>query len=142
MTNKSTFIPFGILTREFYCHRCGNKLFRHSRTRVVHPKDPDYMKYAIHRRGLSITFFPGNVEVTEYDFRCPECETIIHYDKQLVIEQIQNDLGKRCLAESEIPSQESPSPAQDAVDQRERLRKILFGIVMLALFLIVLYLSK
>ena len=139
MASKSSSIPFGMLTRKFYCHQCGKKLFRHSRTRTVCPGDPDYKKYAVRRHGLTVTFTPGNVEVTEYDFRCPECQIITHYDKQLVIEHIQKSLGKRCLAESEIRLEELQ--AQTIVNRKKMLYKILWWAAMLILFAIALYFS-
>ena len=139
MYSKSITIPFGMVTRKFYCHQCGQKLLRHSRTRTVRPGDPDYKKYAIRRSGSKITFWAGDVEVTEYDFRCPDCNVITPYDKQLVIEHIQKSLHKSCLTQSEIRTQEAQ--ANIVINRKKTLRRILWWIAMLVLFAISLYFS-
>lgn len=139
MSHKSITIPFGMVTRRFYCYQCGQKLLRHSRTRTVRPGDPDYKEYAIRRSGNKTTFWAGDVDVTEYDFRCPDCNIITQYDKQLVIEAIQKNLGKNRLTQSEILLQEAQ--AEVSVNKKKTLHRVLWLVAMLALFAIALYFS-
>ena len=84
MGSKTVSIPAGMVFRKFYCHKCGQKLQRAARTFTVRPGDPDYKKYAIHKNGLRITFFPGDVQVTEYDFCCPDCHHVTGYREQQI----------------------------------------------------------
>lgn len=139
MSSKTISIPFGMITRKFYCHQCGQKLLRHRKTRTLHPGDPDYKKYAIHRTGNKVTFWTGDAKVIEYDFHCPNCNITTQYDKQLIIEHIQKKLGKPRLTQSEITTQEAQ--AKIVIDRRNTLRRILWGIAMLALIAVSFYFS-
>ena len=86
MKNRSVSIPIAMVTKKFYCHKCGEQLSKNSKTRTVKPEDPDYIK---HNRINHRTHMIGDVEVTEYVFQCPSCGNIIEYDEQCVIGEIQ-----------------------------------------------------
>ena len=137
MPSKSVSIPFGMVTRKFYCHQCGQILHRYPRSRTVRPGDPDYRKYAFRRIGGKLTFWFGDVEITEYEFRCYACDIFTKYDKQLVIEHIQKNSGKHRLMQSEIRAQESH--AKVVVNRKKTLWRLFIWLISLAL--IAIYLS-
>ena len=91
MKNKSVSILIGMVTKKFYCHKCGERLSKHPKTRTVKPGDPDYRK---HNRINHRTHMIGDVEVTEYDFQCPACGNVIEYDEQCVIGKIKSSFVK------------------------------------------------
>ena len=135
MGSKTVSIPAGMVFRKFYCHKCGQKLQRAARTFTVRPGDPDYKKYAIHKNGLRITFFPGDVQVTEYDFCCPDCHHVTGYREQQIIAHIQKKVGARVLSQSEILTWKDS--AEVAVDRKKRIGKLLwwgFLILWIAVF--------
>lgn len=65
--------------------------------------DPDYRKHARFANG---TYSIGDVELTEYDFKCWACDRIISADEQYVIEKMQKMLGKHILTDEEIAENE------------------------------------
>ena len=71
MKNKTTEFDLAMVTRTFYCHKCGSKLVRNARTRTIQQDDPEYKKHARIRRGTTAI---GDIELTEYDFKCLNCE--------------------------------------------------------------------
>ena len=139
MANKTVSIPLGMLSRKFYCHRCGQQLLRHKSTKLYQPGDPEYKKHAVRKTGNQIEFLIGSVEVTEYDFRCPQCNTFTQYKEQLVIENIQKRLGNHNLSQSELRSQEAY--ARDAINRRKTLLQILCWIVSIVLSILAYRLS-
>ena len=46
MKNKTTEFDLAMVTRTFYCHKCGSKLVRNARTRTIKQDDPEYKKHA------------------------------------------------------------------------------------------------
>lgn len=140
MNRKSISIPVGMLIRSFYCHQCGHKLQRQGETRIVHPGDADYKKYAVQRTGNRTTFWLGDdVEVTEYVFHCPNCNVTIVFDDQLIIEYIQKKTGNRCLTKSEVSTHEVQG--KNSVERNKRLFRMLWYAVTLALTAIVYFIS-
>ena len=123
--NKSYSIDVAMTTRVFYCHKCGERLCKHPRTRIVKRGDPDYRKYS--RRGH--THFFGDVEVTEYDFQCPSCNRIIKPDEQYVIEKMQKALGKHRLTEEEVARNEQA--ASLAIARNKRNTDIIVKIIVI-----------
>ncbi len=134
MKNKSVSIPMGMLTKKFYCHKCGGRLERHSKTRTVSPGDPDYRK---HNRINHRTHMIGDVEVTEYDFQCPACGNIIEYDEQCVIGKIQKQLHKSTLSEEEIFN--NRGKAEETMDRNAKVFKVIFTIIALAVIGLIFY---
>ncbi len=97
MSEKKT-INMGMVFDKFYCHKCGQQYMNNPITRTVRPGDPDYRKESRTVKGHLI----GDVEVTEYNFKCPDCGNEIDYDSQCNLQQIQTLLGKNVLTDQEI----------------------------------------
>ena len=135
MPRKTITIPIGMMARKFYCHHCGQELQRNKNTILYRPGDPDYKKHAVQRSGGRINVSFGDVEITEYNFCCPDCSAVIEYEDQLVIENIQKNLGHRCLTQAEVSSQKLQ--ATDAVERRKVICEIFpwIGFVLAAILL-------
>ena len=135
MENRSVSIPFGMVFGKFYCHKCGARLKKHPVKRTVRPGDPDYKEHS--KTGKM--FMVGDVEVTEYDFRCPQCEHEIVYKDQRMVAKIQKNLGKKVLTEEEI--NEHTQAAKALLARDATICKILFAVAFLALSMLVFYLK-
>lgn len=125
MKNKSASIPMGMVFCKFYCPDCGERLVKHPRKRVVRRGDPDYREYR-RRSG-----WVGDIEVTEYDFKCPCCEKITSYDDQRVIAVIQKDLGKKTLSPVEMTKHAQQAEAK--IERKTKITNVLVGAVFVAL---------
>lgn len=125
MKNKSASIPMGMVFCKFYCPDCGERLVKHPRKRVVRRGDPDYRE---HRRRSG---WVGDIEVTEYDFKCPCCEKITSYDDQRVIAVIQKDLGKKILSPVEMTKHAQQAEAK--IERKTKITNVLVGAVFIAL---------
>lgn len=126
MKSKSCSIDLATVTRKFYCHKCGDRLLRHARTRIVKRGDPDYKKHS--RIGRMHTF--GDVELTEYDFKCWTCDRVTGCDEQYVIERMQKKLGKHILSETEIA--ENEESARAAIARKKKLGNIIASVIAIA----------
>ena len=135
MKNKSTSIPVGMLTKKFDCHKCGERLSKHPKTRIVKRGDPDYKKY--NHIGHTHIIGSGDVEVTEYDFQCPSCGNITEYGEQCVIEKIQKKLDKAILSEGEILDHKAA--AKEQIDKKAKIFHILFIAITCAVAALILY---
>ena len=133
MKNRSFSIDVAMATRKFYCHKCGDQLIRESRTRIIQRGDPDYREHS--HRGH--THMIGDVELTEYDFKCRSCDRIIPRDAQYVTEKIQKRLGKHILSEQEIF--ENEEAARSAIERKKKIVKIVLGITTAIIVALVLY---
>ena len=127
MKNKSASIPMGMVFGKFYCSDCGERLEKHPRKRVVRRGDPDYRE---HRR-VGRMRMVGDIEVTEYDFKCPCCEKITSYDDQRVIAVIQKDLGKKTLSPVEMTKHAQQAEAK--IERKTKITNVLVGAVGVAL---------
>ncbi len=135
-TGKSIEIPAGMLFRKFYCHHCGERLTRKAKKRIVTPKDPDWRK---HNRVGRIQLFPGDVEVTEYDFCCPACGQITTYDEQLQYNYIQKKHDTRILPQT-LLRQELPW-ATEKWKKKKTLGRVL-GVLVCVVLAVVVFLIK
>ena len=135
MKNRSFSIDVAMITRKFYCHKCGARLERSPHTRTVRRGDPDYREHSRIGR-LHVT---GDIEVTEYNFRCPACDRVVDCDGQYVIERIQRSLGKRKLSEEEIAKHEASARA--ALDRKKRILGAIVMVVSGILVAVALYFS-
>ena len=124
----------GMVTKKFYCHKCGERLNRQSQTKLLKPGDPDYKK---HNRINHRTHMVGDVEVTEYVFQCPSCENRIEYDEQLVLHKIQKRLRKQVLSETDIA--ENQGKIEAAMDRNARVFKLLLIAITLGTIALVFY---
>ena len=136
MKNKSVSIPMGMVTKKFYCHKCGEKLQKFAKTRTVKPGDPDYKE---HSRFNHRTHMIGDVEVTEYDFKCPACHNMITYDEQQTMALIQKKLSKNTLSEDDIEN--NIYEIAKVQKKKENLKKIAFITISLLFIGFILYLK-
>ena len=136
MKNKTASIPMGMLMKKFYCHKCGERLQKHPHTRTLRPGDPDYRK---HNRINHRTHMVGDVDVTEYEFRCPACGTTTEYDDQCVIAAIQKQLGKQRLSDEELLRHKEE--AERKTGKRAKLLYAIFMAFVIAVILLILYLK-
>lgn len=125
--NKSRKIDAAMVFRKFYCHKCGEKLVKHPRTRIVRPGDPDYGEHS----HIGRTQLIGPVEVTEYDFMCCNCDRIIPTEEQYVVERIQKKLYKNMLTDDEI--ERNIDEAKHDLEQRRKTTGGIFFVAMIAL---------
>lgn len=124
----------GMVAKKFYCHKCGERLSKHPKTRIVKPGDSDYRK---HNRINHRTHMIGDVEVTEYDFQCPACENIIEYDEQCVVRKIQKQLRKNVLSDEEVF--DNRGKVEDSMDRNAKVFKAIWTVVALAIIGLILY---
>ena len=134
MKNKSVSIPMGMVTKKFYCHKCGERLGKHPKTRTVKPGDPDYRK---HSRISHRTHMIGDVEVTEYDFQCSACGNVIEYDEQRVVRKIQKQLRKNILSDEEVLN--NREKVEDSMNRNAKVFKVIFSVVAVAVIGLILY---
>ena len=134
MKNKSVSIPMGMVTKKFYCHKCGELLGKHPKTRTLSPGDPDYRK---HNRINRKTHIIGDIEVTEYDFQCPACKNVIEYDEQCVVRKIQKQLRKNILSDEEVLN--NRGKVEDSMNRNAKVFKVIFSVVALAVIGLILY---
>lgn len=133
MNNKKINIPAAMIFREFYCHKCGEKLSVEGDTETVSTTDPEYMRYnKIGRNHRMI----GDVDVTTYHFECEKCNTAISFDEQTVIENIQKMLGKQTLTDEEISAKRSEAEAM-IEEKKKKTYAWLYGITAVLIVIIV-----
>lgn len=135
MKNKHISIPIGMMTKKFYCHKCGKRLEKHGKTRIVKRGDPDYKKYT--HIGHTHMIGGGDAEVTEYDFQCPACGNITEYNEQCIIEKIQKKLDKTILSEGEILDHKAD--AKDQINKKTKIFNIIFTAITVSVFALILY---
>lgn len=133
MKNKSISIPAGMVFKKFYCHKCGEKLVKEPKKRIVTPKDADYREY----NSIGNMHVIGDIEVTEYDFKCPSCGNIIKYDEQCVIGKIQKKLDKKELYEQDIL--ENREKIENKINRNKKIYKFVLGIVTAIIVGVVVY---
>ncbi|MBQ8849000.1 MAG: hypothetical protein IJ011_01550 [Clostridia bacterium] len=131
---KSSSIPMAMALKKYYCHECGEMLVKTPRTRVIRRGDPDYRK---HNR-VGNKHISGDVELTEYDLKCPSCDRIVDFDEQCVIDEIQKRLGKRELSQTEID--DNKNQANDTVDRKNKIANTVFTVFVIAVLIVIFYL--
>lgn len=131
MKNKSYSIDMAMVTRKFYCQKCGERLVKNPRTKLIKRGDPEYKKHS--RVGHMHVI--GDVEVTEYDFQCLSCDTVIESDEQYVIEKIQKKLGKSIISEAEYNENHEEMCA--AIERKKRITEKITKIITIILIVTV-----
>lgn len=135
MMKKSVSIPVAMVARKFYCCECGERLVRNPRTRIIKRGDPEYRE---HSRVGRVHMF-GDVELTEYDFRCQSCDKITPFEEQCAIAQIQKYLGKHNLSQGEIA--ENIEQAETALKRKKEITGIIVKIISIAIAVFVIYMG-
>ena len=124
-----------MLIKKFYCHCCGGLLIKNKRTRTIRRGDPDYKEHS----RIGRTHMIGDIELTEYDFKCPDCGRITSFDEQCVIENIQKNVGKHILSQAEI-TEHTPKAEAD-LKRKRNITNIIAKIVFIALTAFIIYMS-
>lgn len=127
MKNKSTSIPVAMLIKKFYCADCGNRLLKNPKKRIVRRGDADYREHST-IGGMQLI---GDVELTEYDFKCHHCGKITSFDEQCVIEKIQKKVGSHTLSQSEIAQYTQQAEAD--LKKRRRITDIVVKVIFILL---------
>lgn len=125
-----------MLTKKYYCHKCQERLHKFAKTRTVKPEDPDYRQ---HNKLNHRTRMIGEVELTEYDFKCPVCQNIISFDEQEIISSIQKILAKKDLTDNEIEF--NLAKAKKAKAKKEHIKKVIFIVLSLLFIAFIIYLK-
>ena len=103
---------------------------KNAKTRTIWRGDQDYKEYS----RIGRTHMIGDVELTEYDFKCPCCDNITSYDEQCVIERIQKNIGRHVLSPTEISDRTKEAEA----DLKRRKRRTNFVVKAVFIALVVL----
>ena len=135
MRSKSFSIDLAMVTRKFYCHKCGERLQKNPRTRLIKRGDPDYKKHSKIGR-MNVV---GDVEHTEYDFKCTFCDRLTECDEQYVIEKIQKNLKKYIISEAEYL--ENQDKARASIERKRKIIEKSVKISTLILVILALYFS-
>lgn len=135
MKNRSFSIDMSMVTRKFYCHKCGERLVKNPRTRIIKRGDPDYKKHS----RIGRMHVVGDIEYTEYDFKCPTCDRIIECDEQYVVEKIQKKLGMLTFSEAEY--NDNQAEARAAIERKKRITEKTVKIITVILIVLVFILS-
>lgn len=135
MRSKSFSIDLAMVTRKFYCHKCGERLQKNPRTRLIKRGDPDYKKHSKIGR-MNVV---GDVEYTEYDFKCTFCDRLTECDEQYVIEKIQKNLKKHIISEAEYL--ENQDKARASIAKKRRIIEKTVKISTVILVILVIYFS-
>ncbi len=131
---KTTVMPLAMKAKKFYCSCCGEKLIPYPRTRILKRGDPDYKKHSHIGRGRRVI---GDIELTEYDFKCLSCDKFISYDEQCVIREIQKCVGARMLSEDNI--NDNYEKANENLKRKTRVRSIICRLLGTAVAVLILY---
>lgn len=136
MKNKNwvSSIPIAMLTKKFFCHKCGDKLETKAKYRTLKRGDPDYKKHS----SMLDMHIVGDIEVTEYDFICPSCNNITLFKEQSVIGRIQKLIGKKVLSQAEID--EHFEKEEVKWKRNEKINVIFFNALCIAALIFVFYL--
>ena len=132
MTRQTTSYPIALKTKKFYCCKCGERMLTKTKTRLIRRGDPDYKE---HSRFMHTHMF-GDVELTEYDFKCYSCDNVVDFDTQCVIDRIQKELHKTVLSDAEIA--ENQEKAKTKIKKQAKVKQIiitLFAVIIIALIL-------
>ncbi|MBR2907467.1 MAG: hypothetical protein IKC26_05420 [Clostridia bacterium] len=127
-------MPQAMKKRKFYCSCCGEKLIPYPRTRVVKRGDPDYKEHSYFGQGKHLI---GDIELTEYDFKCLSCEKFTSYDEQCVIEEIQKCVGVHTLSQDNI--NENYEKANTILERKRKIRSIISKLFGTAVAILVIY---
>jgi predicted RNA-binding Zn-ribbon protein involved in translation (DUF1610 family) len=125
-----------MVARKFYCHKCGQRLINHPRTRLIKRGDPDYREHSSAGR-IGHTHLIGDVELTEYDFKCPSCNRIIDPDEQYVIEKIQKMVGRHIITAEEYFAHEQA--ARLAIEKKKNTTNIVVMLIAIIGTIIAIY---
>ena len=132
--HKKSSIPIAMKTRKYYCSSCGDKLIPYPKTRILKRGDPDYREHSYFGKGRHLV---GDIELTEYDFKCLSCDKHISYNEQCVIEKMQKHFGRHILSEQDIAEQYQK--VSEELNQKRKIRSIISKIIGAAAAILAIY---
>ena len=132
--NERFIMPRAMKKRKFYCSCCGEKLIPYPRTRIVKRGDSDYKEHSYLGNGKRLI---GDIELTEYDFKCISCDKLISYDEQCVIEEIQKNVGAHTLSQDKLT--ENYEKANATLKRKRKIRSIISKLFGTAVAILVIY---
>ncbi len=128
-------IHIGMIFKKHFCHKCGARLSKNPNARLISPGDKDWKK---HNRVGKMRIAPvGDIQVTEYNFKCPDCGSIIEYDEQAAIHKIQKKLKSNVLSATEL--EQNKEWATKSVKKIKKIQGVISKIITLILLAIVIY---
>lgn len=135
-----TEIPYRMIFKKFYCHKCGKVLKKH-KTKDIYVEEKDTI-VSFTGLSLNITFKPETiVHQTTYSFKCFDCHIITSYDDQDEINEIQKKLGKKILNQNELNDPLNIEDATKKITKRKLIRKICFICFVVLLCIVSVYLK-
>ena len=93
---KST-MPAGMLFKKMYCSKCGARLKRHKITKTYLKGEEGYKNRILGQATIGM----GSIEIGTYVYKCPDCESMVTYEKQLEINEKQKRLNRTVLTDEE-----------------------------------------
>ena len=132
--NKRSIMPRAMKKRNLYCSCCGEQLIPYPKTRIVKRGDPDYKEHSYFGQGKRLI---GDIELTEYDFKCLSCEKLTSFDEQCMIEEIQKYVGSHILSQDNI--NENFEKANATLNQKRRIKVIISKLFGLTITILVIY---
>ena len=132
MATRVGSMPTEMKTKKFYCAKCGERMLTKTKTRLIRRGDPDYKE---HSRFMHTRMF-GDIELSEYDFKCYSCDNVVDFDTQCVIDRIQKELHKTVLSDTEIAENQEKVKAK--IKKQAKVKQIittLFAVIIIALIL-------
>lgn len=94
-------IDLGILFRKMYCCKCGERLKKHSISRIIKKGDYDFDTQLV---GQKTSIGMDKIKETTYIYKCNSCCYTIDYDYQKRIAKKQKSLKRKNLTATEIAS--------------------------------------
>ena len=89
-------ISLGMLFKQMYCKKCGNKLNRKKISQIYKKGDPNYSNYVLGQATIGM----DRIEKAYYVYCCQNCGLEITYAEQCVIAKKQRLLKKKILDEN------------------------------------------
>ena len=126
-------MPIEMKTKKFYCAKCGERMLTKTKTRLIRRSDPDHKKY----NRINHRYIFGDIELSEYDFKCYSCDNVVDFDTQCVIDRIQKELHKNVLTDFEIA--ENQEQARKKIKKRERIKKVIYTIIAIIIISAIFY---
>ena len=135
MNNKVYSIDVAMLTKKYYCHKCGDRLVKNPRTKTIHRGDPEYQKHS--RMGRR--FIIGDIKLTEYDFKCDNCANSLTPDEQYVIHTIQKKLKTHVLSKEDCLQNENQARLE--ITKKKKILDIIVKTISIIVLVVAIYFS-
>lgn len=92
-------MPYGMLIKKMYCHKCGTQLTEQLLYNEYHQKR---LEWGFSFLSFYIRLRPKTGREYYYIYKCPKCGNKISYSNQCKIEKVQKSLNKKILDEADL----------------------------------------